>query len=136
MMACHRLAKSGLLALSSMTRTQVKHHMKNVNYAYQYSSSTPALKTVLRSDIAQTISEEHDISKSQADRIVGTFLDSIVEAVSNDDKVRLSKFGAFSSSFRPERTGRNPQTGESITIPAATVVKFKVYESFKEAVNN
>ena len=135
-MVCHRLANSRILTLSFMTRIQTKHHLKHANQINHFSSSAPALRTLFRSDIAQTISEEHDISKAEANRIVGTVLDSIVEAVSNDQKVQLSKFGAFSSSLRRERAGRNPQTGADITIPAATVVKFKAYDFFKDAVNH
>ena len=70
---------------------------------------------------------------------IGTVLDTIVavisEAVASGDEVNISGFGKFSVSERAERQGRNPQTGEAITIAASKSPKFKASKAFKDVVN-
>ncbi|BDC45485.1 hypothetical protein PTKU15_87820 [Paraburkholderia terrae] len=56
-------------------------------------------------------------------------------AVTRGDTVQLIGFGSFSTGARAERSGRNPSTGETITIPAAKTVKFTAGKAFKDAVN-
>ena len=53
------------------------------------------------------------------------FVETVSDALKSGDKVALIGFGSFSTSERSARTGRNPQTGKTITIPAKKVVKFK-----------
>ena len=68
-------------------------------------------------------------------RIVDGFMDEIKTAVAAGDSVQLVGFGTFSSKDRAERTARNPQTGEAMTIPAKKVPAFKAGKAFKDAVN-
>jgi DNA-binding protein HU-beta len=65
----------------------------------------------------------------------GEAIDAILEAVTRGDTVQLIGFGSFSTGARAERTGRNPSTGETITIPAAKTVKFTAGKAFKDVVN-
>jgi DNA-binding protein HU-beta len=65
------------------------------------------------------------LSKADAKRALEAFIDATSGALKSGDKVALVGFGSFSVSERSARTGRNPQTGATINIPAKKVVKFK-----------
>jgi len=62
-------------------------------------------------------------------------LDAITEALKQGDRVNVSGFGTFAVSMRDARTGRNPQTGESIEISASRSAKFKPGKQMKESIN-
>ena len=70
-----------------------------------------------------------------ATRAVEAVLDSIASTLKSGDQVTLSGFGTFSVASRAARTGRNPRTGESISIPASKNPKFKAGKGLKDAVN-
>ncbi len=66
--------------------------------------------------------------------MLSSILNTITGAVTAGDKVTLIGFGTFSVSARPAREGRNPQTGDTIQIPARKVVKFKAGSKLSDAV--
>lgn len=66
---------------------------------------------------------------------MGALLETIKEEVAKDEKVQLIGFGTFEARKRNARTGKNPQTGGAIEIPAATVPAFKAGKAFKDMVN-
>jgi len=78
-----------------------------------------------KGDLVNQIAENVGISKNQATEALSTVLDGIAGTLAKGDKATLVGFGTFSVSERSARTGRNPQTGEEIQIPAKKVVKFK-----------
>lgn len=78
-----------------------------------------------KSDLINAIANSAKITKTQAQTALTAFLDSTSTALKKGDKVILVGFGTFSVSKRSARTGRNPQTGKEIKIPAKKVVKFK-----------
>lgn len=84
--------------------------------------------------IVEKIAEEAGINKAQANRALKTVFDSITESLKNGTKVTLTGFGTFMVSERKEREGRNPQTGEAITIPGGNVPRFKAGKALKDAV--
>ncbi|GJM32320.1 MAG: DNA-binding protein HU-beta [Saprospiraceae bacterium] len=88
-----------------------------------------------KGDLINKIAESAGLSKAQAEDAVNTVLDSITGALKKGDSVAFVGFGTFSVSRRDARTGRNPQTGESIKIAAKNVVKFKPGKKLSEAVN-
>ncbi len=88
-----------------------------------------------KSELIDAIASEADISKASAGRALDSILGSITGALSNGDSVSLVGFGTFSVKQRAARTGRNPQTGATIQIKAATVPGFKAGKALKEAVN-
>ena len=88
-----------------------------------------------RVQLIEKIAAEHNISKAQASRILATVTDTITEHVKNDDPVTIVGFGTFTVAERAARTGRNPQTGETIEIAAAKAPKFRAGKSLKDAVN-
>lgn len=89
-----------------------------------------------KSELVDQIAQKADLSKAAAERALNAFTDSVTETLARnkDEKITLVGFGTFSTSERAARTGRNPQTGETINIPATVVPKFKAGKSFKDAV--
>ncbi len=80
------------------------------------------------------VSEKADVSKKDADAVLTAVIESIMESVASGDKVSLVGFGSFEPRDRKARDGRNPQTGETIKIPATTVPAFSAGKGFKEKV--
>lgn len=89
---------------------------------------------VTKKDIAEVIAESADISKNKAGDCLNDLLDYITENLEKGKKVGLTGFGTFSITRRKARKGRNPQTGETIQIPARNAVKFKTGKNLKESV--
>ena len=85
-------------------------------------------------ELVDKIAEKSGVTKKQADAILSAALDSIIEAVSDGQKVTLVGFGTFEPRDRKAREGRNPKTGEALTIPATTVPAFSAGKLFKEKV--
>jgi DNA-binding protein HU-beta len=88
-----------------------------------------------KGDLVNKVAESANLTKAQASTVVNTIFDSISDALKSGDKATLIGFGTFSVSRREARTGRNPQTGASINIPAKNVVKFKPGKELTETVN-
>lgn len=88
-----------------------------------------------KSELIDAIANSADLPKAAA----GRALDAVIAAVTNELKaggsVSLVGFGVFSVKERAERQGRNPRTGDSITIPAAKIPSFKAGKALKDAVN-
>lgn len=74
-------------------------------------------------------------SKAEAERKANAFLATLEETLVKGEEIAFSGFGKFEVSERAARTGRNPQTGEEMTIEAKKVVKFKPGKALSEAVN-
>ncbi|MDF2699561.1 MAG: hup 1 [Haloplasmataceae bacterium] len=74
-------------------------------------------------------------TQKTAEAALNAFVESVTTALANNDEVVLTGFGSFKVSRREAREGRNPQTGESMTIAAANVAGFKAGKNLKEAVN-
>ncbi len=88
-----------------------------------------------KGDLINKIAESANLSKAQATDALNAVLDGITESLKGGDKVTLIGFGTFSVSHREARSGRNPQTGETIQIAAKNVVKFKPGKEISDAVN-
>ena len=87
-----------------------------------------------KKDIVAALAEELDLSKSKAEKAVNLVLEKIKKALVDGDSVTLMGFGSFNVVQRAQREGRNPATGEKMTIPASKTVKFKPSKVLKEAV--
>jgi len=88
-----------------------------------------------KGDLINKIADGANLSKAQAGEALNAVLDGISDALKDGDKVTLIGFGTFSVSKREARTGRNPQTGETIQIAAKNVVKFKPGKELSDSVN-
>lgn len=78
-----------------------------------------------KAQLIDAIAEKAGLTKADSKKALEAFVETVGEALGKGDKVALIGFGSFSVSERSARTGRNPQTGKTITIPAKKVVKFK-----------
>ena len=87
-----------------------------------------------KADLVSRIAGDGGITKAQAEKAVDGFVVAISDALSKGEKVTLVGFGTFSVGARSAREGRNPRTGDKITIPASKVVKFKPGKSLSEKV--
>ncbi len=88
-----------------------------------------------KSDLIDAIAESTQLTKADAGRALDALLNAVTTALSKGDTVALVGFGTYSVKERAERKGRNPQTGEEITIKAAKIPTFKAGKSLKDAVN-
>ena len=79
---------------------------------------------VSTSDLAEQLSSVHDLSKADAKKIVEAVFADITDAVAKGDEVSINGFGKFKVKDSPERQGRNPATGEAITIAASRKISF------------
>jgi DNA-binding protein HU-beta len=86
-----------------------------------------------KADLIEKMAKDAGISKAAAGKALDSMVDGVVKAVKKGNKVVLIGFGTFSLSKRKARTGRNPQTGAAIKIPARKVPKFSAGKSFKDA---
>ncbi len=84
-------------------------------------------------DLINKVVEKSGLKKKDVEIAVNAVLDSISEALSEGDKVQLIGFGTFETRKRKARSGRNPQTGEAISIPESSVPAFKPGNKLKEA---
>jgi DNA-binding protein HU-beta len=78
-----------------------------------------------KAELVSKISDDSGLTKAQANTALDSFTDAVTKALKSGDKVTLVGFGTFSVSKRNARTGRNPQTGETIKIKAKKVARFK-----------
>ena len=88
-----------------------------------------------KADLVNAMAEKAGLSKTDAEKALKAFSDAVTDALKAGEKVALVGFGTFSVSSRAARTGKNPQTGAKIDIPAAKTPKFKAGKALKDAVN-
>jgi DNA-binding protein HU-beta len=88
-----------------------------------------------KSNLIDRVSEATQVTKKDAELVVDAVLNSITEALVKGEKVDLRGFGSFQVSEKMERQGRNPRTGETMTIPARNIAVFKPSKELAVRVN-
>lgn len=88
-----------------------------------------------KSELVAAMAEKAGLQKKDAEKALAAFTDVVAEALKSGDKIQLVGFGTFEVSERAARTGRNPQTGETLTIAASKSPKFKAGKALKDMVN-
>jgi len=88
-----------------------------------------------KAELIAAMAEDAGVTKADATRALESFVKNVTNALTSDGKFGLVGFGTFSVVQRNARTGRNPQTGETITIKARKAVKFKAGKELVEKVN-
>ena len=89
-----------------------------------------------KANLIDAVAQQADLSKAAAERAVSATVETIQESLKAGNTVTLAGLGTFSVSARAERVGRNPKTGEPITVPASKVPKFKPAKGLKDTVNS
>lgn len=84
-------------------------------------------------DLINKVADKAGLKKKEAEMAVNSVFEAIEEALAEGDKVQVIGFGTFETRSRSARSGRNPQTGETIEIPATTVPAFKPGNKLKES---
>ena len=87
-----------------------------------------------KGELIDKVAHKATVTKKQADAVITAAIETIMEAVSEGDKVTLVGFGSFERRHRKEREGRNPKTGEKMEIPETMVPAFSAGKLFKEKV--
>ena len=87
-----------------------------------------------KTELIAAVAEKTDLSKKDADAAVSAVLGAITDALKAGDKIQLVGFGTFEVSNRAAKQGRNPRTGETMTVPASKVPAFKAGKALKDAV--
>ncbi len=88
-----------------------------------------------KAELIDAVATAADMSRADATKAVDAVIDTITETLRKGDSVTLVGFGTFEVRARAARTGRNPQTGETIQIKASNTPAFKAGKAFKDAVN-
>lgn len=87
-----------------------------------------------KTELIAAVAEKTDLSKKDADAAVSAVLGAITDALKEGDKIQLVGFGTFEVRNRAAKQGRNPRTGETMTVPASKVPAFKAGKALKDAV--
>ena len=87
-----------------------------------------------KAELISAIATDAGVSKSVASKVLDSMINNVTKSLKKGEKVTLVGFGTFSVTKREARTGRNPQTGEEIKIPAKKVAKFRAGAKLAEAV--
>ncbi|GHD49793.1 DNA-binding protein HU-alpha [Marinobacter persicus] len=86
-------------------------------------------------ELAAAIAEQTGLTKDKAGEVINAFTDQVSAAAARGEDVTLIGFGTFNIRKREARTGRNPQTGQEIQIPASKTVGFKAGKGLKNAIS-
>ena len=88
-----------------------------------------------RSELHRRVAERTGLASTAAKSAANAVFSVIAEALVKGEEARISGFGVFGTGTRPARTGRNPRTGEAVSIAASTAPTFKAAKALKDAVN-
>ncbi len=87
-----------------------------------------------KAELVEKVAQETGLTKAQIEKTLDACIDTVKKTVKKGDEVKLVGFGTFTKAKRKARTGRNPQTGKTIKIPAAWYPKFRPGAEFKTMV--
>ena len=88
-----------------------------------------------KTELVAAMAEKTELSKKDAEKALKAFTDVVAEELKNGEKVQLVGFGTFEVAEREAREGRNPRTGETMTIAASKSPKFKAGKALKDSLN-
>ncbi|NTU47693.1 MAG: HU family DNA-binding protein [Syntrophobacteraceae bacterium] len=87
-----------------------------------------------KADLVGKMASDAGITKALAEKALNSFISAVSTGLGKGDKITLVGFGTFDVAKRSQREGRNPRTGQTITIPASKVVRFKAGNKLRDAV--
>lgn len=86
-------------------------------------------------DLADALAAAHDLTRADAKKYVDALFAAIGDGAAKGEEIAIAGFGKFSTKRSPEREGRNPATGEAMTIKASTKISFKPAKALKDKLN-
>ncbi len=92
-------------------------------------------KVMTKADLVEDVARASELTKKDAERLVEIVFESIIETLNHGEKIELRGFGSFRVRERGARRGRNPKTGDPVSIPAKRVPYFKPGKELKELIN-
>ena len=98
--------------------------------------SRKRLSLMNKQELIEIIAEKSHTTKSDSKKMLDVFIETVSETLAQGDSVQLIGFGSFKTSERKARSGRNPRTGETVSIPAKRVPSFTAGNALKEAVQS
>jgi len=101
----------------------------------QRSDSNGGNTNMTKAELIDAVAEKANVTKADAERTVAAFFEVVVSTTTKGEKVAWPGFGSFSTTSRKARTGRNPQTGAPVTVPASTAMKFSSSSTLKAELN-
>lgn len=111
-------------------------YFRRINTLYCYSLISKEDGVFMnKTELVAAMAEKAEISKKDAEKALKAFTETVAEELKKGEKIQLVGFGTFETSKRAARTGKNPQTGKAIKIPASTAPKFKAGKGLKDTVN-
>jgi DNA-binding protein HU-beta len=112
------------------------------SYVRWISSTTATIATkkgrrdnMTKAELIEAVAGQADTTKADAERVIDAFFETVKKEAKKGEKVAWPGFGSFSTSKRPARTGRNPQTGDPVKIAASTAMKFTASSVLKAELN-
>ena len=88
-----------------------------------------------KSQLIKSVAEKSDLSQKQVTEVLNLMEETLVETLKTGDRVQISGFGTFEVRERAERKGRNPKTGEVVSVPACKYLAFVSAKAVKENLN-
>ena len=88
-----------------------------------------------KAELVSHVAAETSTISAAAERVVGAVFDAIADALARDEPVAIARFGKFAVRGRASRQGRNPRTGEPVSVPASKVPSLKPAKALRDAVN-
>lgn len=88
-----------------------------------------------KNELVAALAEKTSMKKTEVEKVLKAFTETVTDELKKGEKIQLVGFGTFEVAERAARTGKNPQTGEAIKIPASKAPKFKAGKALKDVVN-
>ncbi|CAN5744866.1 hypothetical protein BH20ACT2_BH20ACT2_23570 [soil metagenome] len=115
---------------SSLRSVQIPGHTRTYD-----TQEVAVARSITKAELLDAVSSEAGVSKSQAEGVLSAFFDTATSAAKAGNKIAWPGFGSFQGNRRAARQGRNPQTGATIPVAAATVMKFTSSSTLKASLN-
>ena len=88
-----------------------------------------------KTELIKRLADDCGLTLKDAETVINTFIDCIIRALANEEKVELRGFGSFRTKQREARRGRNPKTGAQVNVPGKTVPFFKPGKEFRALID-
>ena len=102
---------------------------------YKNDDGMAGMAGMTKAELVEEVSEKTGLPKKQAEIVVNTVFESIVETLKTGEKIELRGFGSFRIRQRNARQGRNPKTGDTVSVPAKRIPYFKPGKELRELLN-